>query len=253
MKNTMWNDEAEDKEERANNPRRMSRSRGGKKHRDEMSDDEAEDKKERASTGRANNPRTMSRSRGGKKPREKMSHDESEDEEERASTGRANNPRTRVGKKESYEMSDNESEDEEERPLNPSMIQWLQERCLQLQATIKSLQREIKVLKSHDRKTKRQLRIDYDWNGEDANLSDKVSNWVKTYLFPRYKFLNDGWMSYQDGYDSLSSFVQRKMKLEVEDDFQGLWDRVIRPTIQQKYVTVRSNMNNEVRKVYKSK
>jgi hypothetical protein len=213
----MWNDEAEDKEERANNPRRMSRSRGGKK------------------------------------PREKMSHDESEDEEERASTGRANNPRTRVGKKESYEMSDNESEDEEERPLNPSMIQWLQERCLQLQSTVKSLQREIRVLKSNDRKTKRQLRIDYDWDGEEANLSDKVSNWVKTYLFPRYKFLKDGWMAYEDGYGSLSSFVQRKINMEGERNFEGLWDRVISPTIQQKYVTIRCNLNNEVRKAYKSK
>ena len=222
-----------------------------------MWDNESEDEEERASTGRANNQRTMSRTRGGKKRRDKMLDDESEEEEERASTGRANNPRTmphsRGGKKRPDEMSDDEYEDEEERANNPSMIQWLQERCLQLQSTVKSLQREIKILKSHDWKTKRQLRIDYDWNGEEANLSDKVSSWVKTYLFPRYKFLNDGWMTYQDGYDSLSLFVQRKMKMEGKDDFQDLWDRVISPTIQQKYVTVRCNLNNEVRKVYKSK
>ncbi len=150
-------------------------------------------------------------------------------------------------------MSDNESEDEKERANNPSMIQWLQERCLQLQSTVKSLQREIRVLKLNDRKTKLQLRIDYDWDGEKANLSDKVSNWVKTYLFPLYKFLKDGWMANEDGYDSLSLFVQRKIKMEGKDNFQGLWDRVISPTIQQKYVTVRCNLNNEVRKVYKSK
>jgi DNA polymerase sigma len=166
----------------------------------------------------------MSRTRGGKKRFDEMSDDESEDEEERASTGRG-----------------------------ATVNEWLKDQCQQLQSTVKSLQREIRVLKSNDRKMKRQLRIDYDWDGEEANLSDKVSNWVKTYLFPRYKFLNDGWMSYQDGYDSLSSFVQRKMKLEVEDEFQGLWDRVISPTIQQKYVTVRCNLNNEVRKVYKIK
>ncbi len=36
--------------------------------------------------------------------------------------------------------------------------------------------------------------------------------------------------------------------MEDEDDFKGLWERVISPTIQMKYVTVRCNLNNEVRK-----
>ena len=122
-----------------------------------------------------------------------------------------------------------------------------------MESTVKSLQSEIRELKLSERKTKRQLRIDYDWDGENANLSDKVSDWVKTFLFPWYKFLNDNWMAYDDGHDSLLSFVQRKMNMEDEDDFKGLWERVISPTIQQKYVTVRCNLNNEVRKAYKSK
>jgi hypothetical protein len=53
--------------------------------------------------------------------------------------------------------------------------------------------------------------------------------------------------------DSLSSFVQRKMNMEDKDDFKGLCERVISPTIQQKYITIRCNLNNEVRKAYKSK
>ncbi len=130
----------------------------------------------------------------------------------------------------------------------------LTERCKLLESTVKSLQREIRVLKSSsERKTKKQLRIDYDWDEENANLSDKVSNWVNTYLFPRYKFLNDGWMAYDKKGESLSSFVQRKMNMEDEEDFKGLWERVLSPTIQQKYVTIRCNLNNEVRKAYKSK
>jgi hypothetical protein len=136
---------------------------------------------------------------------------------------------------------------------NPTVNEWVMRRCKELESTVKSLQREIRVLKSHDRKTKRQLRIDYDWDGEEANLSDKVSNWVKEYLFPRYKFLKDGWMEYSDGSESLSSFVQRKMKMEEELDFKGQWERVICSTIQNKYVTVRCNLNNEVRKAYKCK
>ena len=92
------------------------------------------------------------------------------------------------------------------------MNEWLTERCQLLESTVKSLQSEIRVLKSSGerktkrqlRETKRQLRINYDWDGENANLSDKVSNWVKTYLFPPYKFLKDGWMAYDEEHDSLS-------------------------------------------------
>jgi len=167
----------------------------------------------------------MSRTRGGKTRRDERSDDESEDEEERASTGRG-----------------------------ATVNEWLTERCQLLESTVKSLQSEIRGLQlSAERKTKRQLRIDYEWDGENANLLDKVSNWVNTYLFPWYKFLKDGWMAYDEEHDSLSSFVQRKMNMEDKDDFKGLQERVISPTIQRKYVAVRCNLNNEVQKAYKSK
>ena len=133
---------------------------------------------------------------------------------------------------------------------------WLDERNRELLSKVKSLERVIKALKQNsDRKTKRQLRVDNAWDGEEVNLSDKVGDWVKAYLFPRYKFLKDGWMEYSNDDKSLSSFVRRKMKLEAIDDsdFQGAWDRVICPTIQNKYVVVRCNLNNEVRKAYKGK
>ena len=128
--------------------------------------------------------------------------------------------------------SDNESEDKDTIPFTVRgklVNEWLKERNEILESTFKALQSEIRLLKSSNaRKTKHQLRVDYDWDGENANLSDKVSNWVKTYLFPRYKFLKDGWMAYDNEHDSLSSFVQKKMNMEEEDDFQGLWERVIR-------------------------
>ena len=167
----------------------------------------------------------MSRNRGGKTHRDERSDDEYDDKEVSGSAGRG-----------------------------ATVNELLTERCKLLESTVKSLQREISVLKSSsERKTKKQLRIDYDWDGENANLSDKVSNWVKTYLFPRYKFLNDGWMAYDKKGESLSSFVQRKMNMDNEDNYQDLWERVISPTILQKYVTIRCNLNNDVRRAYKSK
>ena len=122
----------------------------------------------------------------------------------------------------------------------------LRVQCHELEKVVKSLRMEIRMKKSLFWQTKRQIRIDYEWDGEEANLSDKVSEWVKAYLFPQYKFLKEGWMEYSDKNESLSLFVQRKMKKEQVDDFMGLWERVICPTIQMKYVTIRCNLNNEV-------
>jgi hypothetical protein len=122
----------------------------------------------------------------------------------------------------------------------------LQAQCHELEKVVKSLHTEIRMKKSLFRQTKHQIKIDYDWDGEGANLSDKVSEWVKAYLFPQYKFLKEGWMEYSDKNESLSLFVQRKMKKEQVDDFMGLWERVICPTIQMKHVTIKCNLNNEV-------
>ena len=98
----------------------------------------------------------------------------------------------------------------------------LRAQCHELEKVVKSLRTEIRMKKSIFQQTKCQIRIDYDWDGEEANLSDKVSEWVKEYLFPRYKFLKEGWMEYSDKNESLLSFVQRKMKMEQVDDFMGL-------------------------------
>ena len=83
------------------------------------------------------------------------------------------------------------------------------------------------MITQRQRQTKRQIRNDNDWDGEDANLSDKVSYWVKSYLFPQYKFLKDGWMQYSEDKTSLSSFVLRKLKTENVDDYMDLWNRVM--------------------------
>ncbi len=60
----------------------------------------------------------------------------------------------------------------------------LQARCNELEGIVKSLHTELRMKKSLFGQTKRKIRIDYDWDGEEANLSDKVLEWVKEYLFP---------------------------------------------------------------------
>jgi hypothetical protein len=60
-------------------------------------------------------------------------------------------------------------------------------------------------------------------------------------------------MEYDNGPDSLLSFVQGKMKISEGADYKDQWMRVICPTIQTKYITIRCNLNNKVQKTYKSK
>jgi hypothetical protein len=72
-------------------------------------------------------------------------------------------------------------------------------------------------------------------------------------LFPHYKFLKDGWMEYDDGQDSFLMFVQGKVKIPEGVGYKNQWERVICPTIQAKYVTIRCNLNNEIQRTYKSK
>ncbi len=71
-------------------------------------------------------------------------------------------------------------------------------------------------------------------------------------MFPCYKFLKDGWMEYDNSSESLSTFVQEKVKIPEGAEYKDQWERVICPIIQAKYVTIRCNLNNEIQRTYKS-
>jgi hypothetical protein len=60
-------------------------------------------------------------------------------------------------------------------------------------------------------------------------------------------------MEYDNRPESLSLFVQGKVKILEGADYKDQWERVICPTIHTKYVTIRCNLNNEIQKTYKSK
>jgi hypothetical protein len=53
--------------------------------------------------------------------------------------------------------------------------------------------------------------------------------------------------------DSLSAFVERKMESSIPStsDYRDLWERVICPTIQNKYVTIQCNLMNDTRTTYR--
>jgi hypothetical protein len=51
-------------------------------------------------------------------------------------------------------------------------IGMLHQKCVEYKRIIKSLKMDLRLLKSHARQTKCQIRIDYDWDGKEANFAD---------------------------------------------------------------------------------
>ncbi len=132
-------------------------------------------------------------------------------------------------------------------------IGMLRQRSIENERLIKGQKMELRFSKSTARQTKRQIRINYNWYGKDPNFTDSVSSFVKEYLFPHFKFLKDRWMDYDEGQDSFSTFVEGMVQIPEEAEYKDHWERVICPTIQAKYVTVRCNLNNEIQRTYKTK
>jgi hypothetical protein len=118
---------------------------------------------------------------------------------------------------EAFEEDDEFEEDYKDRSsLHDALLRkigMLCQRCVENERLIKRLKMELRLSKSTARQTKRQIRIDCNWDGKEANFADSVLSFVKEYLFPPFKFLKDGWMDYDKGQDSFSTFVQRKVHI----------------------------------------
>ena len=91
------------------------------------------------------------------------------------------------------------------------------------------------------------------WSGEEINFSESVNTFVREFLFPRYKFLKDGWQRYEPNMKhSLSSMCLRRLSLPEASDMEDIWIRVIVPSIQMKYINIKGNMNNDLKNIYMS-
>jgi hypothetical protein len=66
--------------------------------------------------------------------------------------------------------------------LNDTLLKkigMLHQRCIENERLIKRLKMQLRLLKSTARQTKRQIRNDYDWAGEEANFADSVLGFAK--------------------------------------------------------------------------
>ncbi len=119
--------------------------------------------------------------------------------------------------------------------------------------TYKKAEDGVEIVKISRKANKTSDKDQSDWDGKEANFADSVSSFIKEYVFPCFKFLKDRWMEYDKEQYSFSTFVQGKVQIPEGAEYKDQWERVICPTIQAKYVTIRCNLNNEIRRMYKSK
>jgi hypothetical protein len=167
-------------------------------------------------------------------------------------------PQKQPSSSSSESESESESEGEEgfEGPYGTKRAKMtthdeLLEMLCEKEVTIKKLEAEVHSLRNKSRPNKKDLRESMRWSGEEINFADSVNTFVREFLFPRYKFLRGGWQKYEpDKRNSLSSMCLRKLSLPEGSDTEDIWERVIVPSIQMKYVNIKGNMNNDLKKIY---
>jgi hypothetical protein len=93
-------------------------------------------------------------------------------------------------KKRNMEASDDDDEYDEDYKYKDRShdallrkIEMLCQRCIENKRIIKRLKMDLRLSKSHARQTKHQIRINYNWDGKEANFADLVSSFAKEYLF----------------------------------------------------------------------
>ncbi len=97
---------------------------------------------------------------------------------------------------------------------------------------VEYLQKKLATAKTVQKQTKKQVQIEQDWMGEETNYANSITKFCKMFLFPRHKFLKEGWHVYDPNRsDSLSPLVKRKVAIPERADYERLWERVVVPTI----------------------
>jgi hypothetical protein len=93
------------------------------------------------------------------------------------------------------------------------------------------LQEKLDKSKVIQNQSKKQVKIFQNWTGEETNFADSVTQFCKTFLFPRYKFLKDGGCEYNQNKSSLSSLVKQNLATPEGANYKTFWERVVIPTI----------------------
>jgi len=76
----------------------------------------------------------------------------------------------------------------------------------------------------------------------------KHSKQDQHFLFPKFKYLKDGWKEIlPDKKNTFYSLCIRHLKIPEGADKKDIWDRVIVPSVMRKYQHMKCNLNNDIK------
>ena len=132
-------------------------------------------------------------------------------------------------------------------------VKDLLEKIKEKDEMIRSLSLKLSNSKVNSRMNKTKVREELKWTGEETNFSETVNHFCRFYLFPRFKFLKNGWTEFMpDKENSFYSLCMRRLKIPEGADKKDIWERVIVPSVMRKYLNMKCNLNNDIKSVYMS-
>jgi hypothetical protein len=125
-----------------------------------------------------------------------------------------------------------------------------EEEIAKLKRTIKTLESRMKDMQRTSMGTRRDKTV---WNGEELIFVKDATDFCRDRLYPKEKFLRKNWQEYlPDDTRSLYSVCMKHLSIPEGSDKRDIWDRVIVPSIRDKYQSMKCNMNNKIKSIYLS-
>jgi hypothetical protein len=142
----------------------------------------------------------------------------------------------------------NEESDREGSWMNEKMKK--DDEITELKKKIKTLESTIHYMQNTSRTTSRDKT---GWSGEDLMFVKEINDFCRDKIYPKEKFLRKNWQEYlPNDRRSLYSVCMKHLSIPDGSDKREIWNRVIVPSIRDKYQSMRCNMNNKMKAIYMS-
>ena len=113
-------------------------------------------------------------------------------------------------------------------------IKDLLEKIEEKDKMIRSLNLKLSNAKVTSGMNKTKVREELKWTGEETNFAETVNYFCRNFLFPKFKFLKDGWKEIMpDKKNSFYSLCMRHLKIPKGADRKDIWDRVVVPSVMR--------------------
>jgi hypothetical protein len=119
-----------------------------------------------------------------------------------------------------------------------------------LKRKINALESTIKDVESTSMVTGRD---EVGWTGDKLIFIKDINDFCRERLYPKEKFLRKNWQEYlPNDRRSLYSVCMKHLSIPEGSNPKEIWDRVIVPSIRDKYQSMKCNMNNKIKSIYLS-